>query len=107
MAIKRRKSRHAHGSEGRKKHVEELSGRLAPLEEQKAFSHSEQSEGNHNHDDTIRVDSNSVKMPQQFSDGERDAAGIFYLEPVVIFIIALMLCFIAFIAWQITLMPQK
>jgi hypothetical protein len=105
MAIKRR--RHAHDAKGRKQHVQELSGRLAPLEEQEASTRGEKHDADRNGpDDTIRVDSSSVKMSSQFNEGERDAAGTFYLEPVAIFIVILMLVFIAFIAWRISLLTE-
>ncbi len=46
-------------------------------------------------------------MPEHLIDDEREGASIFRLEPVVVFILVAMLAFIAFIAWQITLMPVK
>jgi hypothetical protein len=105
MAIRRRLARHSHDAKGRKQHVEELSGRLAPLEEQVALTQTGQQGDGHGNDGTIRVDSSSVKVHNHFTEGERDTAGIFYLEPVVVAILVAMLIFIAFIAWQITLMP--
>ena len=110
MAIKR--WRHKHGPEGRKKHTDELSARLAPLEElqpEKALPQPTQSSNGDYHDATIRVDSTSVKTTSQLLDeaAERKGASIFYLEPVVIAILLCMLAFIAFIGWQITLMPEK
>ena len=106
MAIRRR--RHKHGREGRKKHTDELSAMLAPLEETKKFQESPQSEGKRGaSDDTIRVGSSSVKMPEQLIEEDRDAASVFRLEPVAVFLLVLFLAFVAFIAWQITLMPPK
>ena len=81
--------------------------RLAPLEETEKFKKSHQSDGEHAPDDTIHVDSSSVRMPGHLVDDEREGARIFRLEPVVLFILAAMLAFIAFVAWQITLMPEK
>ena len=82
--------------------------RLTPLEETDAFEESPQRDGGRNVDDTIRVDSKSVPMPEHLvDDDEREGASIFRLEPVVVFILAAMLLFIAFIAWQITLMPVR
>ena len=108
MAIRRRKSRHAHDdAKGRKKHVEELSGRLAPLEEQEEFAQSEQRDGDHGPDDTIRVDSSSVKTPGQFLDSDHDTRGTFYLEPVAIFIVVVMLAFIALVAWKVAYCEKK
>jgi hypothetical protein len=80
--------------------------RLKPLEETKEFKESPQAEGKRGAD-TIRVDSKSVRMPEQFAEDEREGANIFRLEPVVLFILLVMLAFIAFVAWQITLMPAK
>ncbi|HEX8117286.1 MAG TPA: hypothetical protein VF521_08440, partial [Pyrinomonadaceae bacterium] len=81
---------------------------LTPLEETGAFKDSPQSDGNkHGPDDTIRVDSKSVPMPENLIDEDREGASIFKLEPVVVFILFVMLAFIAFIAWQVTLMPVK
>ena len=46
-------------------------------------------------------------MPESFVDDEREGASIFRLEPVAVFILLTMLAFMAFIAWQISLMPDK
>lgn len=113
MAVKKRKRKkwksphsHAHGPGHRHEHEEDLAKRLAPLEETEAFRKAEQSDGNHNAvKDTIRVDRSTVKMPEKFMEDEREAAEIFRLHPVVVAILAAMLAFIAFVAWQITLMP--
>ncbi|MBV9927062.1 MAG: hypothetical protein JOZ96_18735 [Acidobacteria bacterium] len=89
---------HDHGEEA---------ARLTPLEETEAFKDSPQSDGKRDAD-TIRVDSSNVPMPESFlDDDEREGASIFKLEPVVVFILVVMLAFIAFVAWQITLMPEK
>ena len=106
--MKIRRWRHAHdGGHGRKKHQEELAERLAPLEETGEFEKS----GQHFTpeaavaDDTITVNSQSVKMPEKFLEEDRSAAHIFRLEPVVIVLLLIMLGFVAFIAWKITEMP--
>ncbi|HWS88748.1 MAG TPA: hypothetical protein VN282_17370 [Pyrinomonadaceae bacterium] len=87
----------------------DVAARLKPLEETEEFKDSPQVEGGKRAaDDTIRVDSKSVPMPESFiEDEEREGASIFRLEPVVLFVLLLMLAFIAFVAWQITLMPAK
>jgi hypothetical protein len=110
VAVKKKhrkwKPKHAHGPGDRHEHEENLAKRLAPLEETEAFRKSEQSGGNHGAiKDTIRVDKSSVKMPDKFLEDERGAADVFRLDSVVVVILAAMLAFIAFIAWQITLMP--
>ena len=83
--------------------------RLKPLEETAEFKDSPQVEGSQRApDDTIRVDSKSVPMPEHLiDDDEREGASIFRLEPVVLFVLVFMLAFIAFVAWRITLMPAK
>ena len=86
-------------------HVE-IADRLKPLEETEEFKESPQVEGKRGAD-TIRVDSKSVPMPEHLLEDEREGASIFRLEPVVLFIILVMLAFIVFVAWQITLMPAK
>ena len=81
--------------------------RLAPLEETAEFRASPQVDSDRDADDTIRIDNASVPMPEQFAEDDREGGAIFRLEPVVLFILAAMLAFIAFVAWQITLMPEK
>ena len=93
----------------RESHKANEAARLTPLEETEAFKDSPQLEGGQRAaDDTIRVDSKSVPMPDNLIDDDgREGASIFKLEPVVFFILIATLAFIAFIAWQITLMPVK
>lgn len=87
---------------------ENVAERLAPLEETDAFNDSHQKDSSaHTPDDTIRVDSKSVPMPESFVDDEREGASIFRLEPVALCILLAMLAFIVFVAWQISLMPDK
>ena len=113
MAVKRWKtgrlhwpgSGHRRGGDSHKQADE--AARLTPLEETEEFEASPQREGRGGTDDTIRVDSKSVPMPENLIEDEREGANIFRLEPVVLFILAGLLAFIAFIAWQITRMPQK
>ena len=89
-------------------HDDDVAERLKPLEETEEFKESPQVEGTPRaSDDTIRVDSVSVPVPETFIEDEREGASIFRLEPVVLFILVAMLAFIAFVAWQITRMPVK
>jgi hypothetical protein len=104
MAVRGEKRSHAHKSDEDEDHLE-TSGRLAPLEEREEFKRSSQRDAGRAATDTIRVDSTNVKMPEHFVADERDAASTFRLHPVVVAILVIMLAFIAFIAWQITLMP--
>ena len=86
----------------------DIAERLKPLEETEEFKDSPQVEGRPRAaDDTIRVDSKSVPMPEHLIEDEREGASIFRLEPVVLVILVAMLAFIAFVAWQVTLMPEK
>ena len=114
MAVSRRKGRkrwktgrlHWPGSHHHEHDEPDLAERLKPLEETREFKESPQVEGKRGAD-TIRVDSKSVRMPENFIEDEREGANIFRLEPVVLFILLVMLAFIGFIAWQITLMPAR
>lgn len=96
-----------HWPGSRHEHDADVAERLAPLEETDAFEKSHQKGSEHAADDTIRVDSRSVQMPESFVDDEREGASIFRLEPVALAILIIMLAFIAFVAWQISLMPDK
>ena len=101
---------HWPGSDHQHEHDEpDIAERLKPLEETEEFKDSPQVEGRPRAaDDTIRVDSKSVPMPESLiDDDEREGASIFRLEPVVLYILVAMLAFIAFVAWQITLMPVR
>lgn len=112
MAVKKKRSRRwktgpLHWPGSRHEHSEREADRLAPLEETGQFNQSRQKDSTHVPDDTIRVDSKSVQMPDGFVEDEREGASIFRLEPVALFILFVMLAFIAFVAWQISLMPGK
>ena len=113
MAVKKKgkgqrwKTGPLHRPGGVQEHEEDAAQRLAPLEETDAFNDSQQKDSTHAPDDTIRVDSASVQMPESFVDDEREGASIFRLEPVAVAILLAMLAFIAFVAWQISLMPDK
>jgi hypothetical protein len=89
------------------KHEPDEAERLAPLEETQEFKESPQVDSHRAAKDTIRVDSKSVPMPEHLLEDERAGSSIFRLEPVVLFVLLFMLAFIAFVAWQITLMPEK
>ena len=114
MAVSKRKRRkgwktgrlHWPGSHHHEQDEPDMAERLKPLEETEEFKESPQVEGKRGAD-TIRVDSKSVPMPEHLLEDEREGASIFRLEPVVLFILVVMLAFIAFVAWQITMMPVK
>ena len=114
MAVSKRKKRqrwqtgrlHWPGS-GHKHDQTKEADRLTPLEETEEFKKSPQKDGAGAADDTIRVDSKSVPMPEHLLDDEREGSSIFRFEPVVLFVLLFMLAFIALVAWRISLMPEK
>jgi hypothetical protein len=107
MAVSNGKQRYRFGRRREKGHTRELAGRLAPLEEQMdaAKTHQATPNGKPAMDDTIRVDTAALKLPEKIVEDEREGADIFHLDSVVVYILLVMLAFIAFVAWQITLMP--
>ena len=109
MAVSGRgkRTRHLLGRRREKTPTQELAARLAPPEETEAAERLHQAvpgEGR-GADDTIRVSTSDVKLADKFSEEDRRGARIFYLEPVVVFILVLLLAFVAFIAWQVSQMP--
>jgi hypothetical protein len=109
VSERRKRIRYMIGRRREKTPTQELAARLAPLEETETAEESQQAmpKDGRTPDDTIRVDTSKVKVPDRLTDEDRHGASIFHLEPVVVLILALMLGFIAFIAWQVTLMPAK
>ena len=109
MAVSNNKGRRRYrfGKRREKSQTQELAGRLAPLEEQMdaAKAHQALPDGKSTVDDTIRVNTSTLKLPEKFVADEREGADIFRLDRVVVYILVCMLAFIAFVAWQITLMP--
>ena len=78
----------------RKGDTQQLAAQLAPLEEQDP------------HFGTIIVDKDDLKLPAEISETQ-DEKHFLGLEPVVLVVLILMLSFIAFITWQISLMPAR
>jgi hypothetical protein len=111
MAVKKKgkrwKTGRLHWPGSRREHEKDLAAKLTPLEETEEFKESPQTDSKRNGDDTIRVDSASVRVPDNLVEDERSASSTFKLEPVVLALLLIALAFIAFIAWQITLMPEK
>ncbi|HWN07792.1 MAG TPA: hypothetical protein VNO50_00640 [Pyrinomonadaceae bacterium] len=109
-----RKTLHIHSHEKRKKgDTARLAAQLAPLEEQNqsaaqqltnppgtAEVHGDQGFS------AIVVDKDGLVVPTGIMEGG-DENTYLGMEPVVIVILGVMLIFIAFIAWQITLMPME
>ncbi len=101
---------HRHRNGGRRRHTAELSARLAPPEELQSGGTKPEQPGAINgdyQDGTIKIDSASVKSSGKSLTGEDEATNVFRLEPVIAVILVLTLAFIAFITWQITLMPAS
>ena len=113
MAVKRRKRKRGwktgrlHWPGSGHDHRPDEAERLAPLEETEEFKDSPQVDSDRDAKDTIRVDSTNVPMPEHLFEDEREGGRIFRLEPVVLFVLLIMLAFIALVAWQVTLMPEK
>jgi hypothetical protein len=110
-----KKTLHVHSRRKHKKgDTAQLAAELAPLEELDKSSAAKQL-GSSPHpgdglagpqDGVIVVDNDTLHVPQDIMEGgtEKTFLG---MEPVVLAILAVMLIFIAFIAWQISLMPVE
>ena len=83
---------HWPGSGGKHEHHPDEAERLTPLEETAEFKKSPQADSDRNADDTIRIDSKSVPMPEHLLEDEREGSSIFRLEPVVLFILLFDFC---------------
>lgn len=110
-----RKTLHIHRPGKHKKgETTQLAAQLAPLEEQHPRAAEKQLAGaavlTQVKDElgfsAIVVDKDSLQVPQEIMEGSYEKTYL-GMEPVVIVILAIMLSFIAFIAWQITLMPVE
>ena len=92
----------------------QLAAQLAPLEEQDGHAAIHQRAGEQPPDNSradpvfgaIVVDNDNLQVPKGIMEGG-DEKTFLGMEPVVLVILALMLAFIAFIAWQISLMPAQ
>jgi hypothetical protein len=98
----------------RKRDTDQLAAQLAPLEEQDkpaaehqlgsdinaASGHADRNYG------AIIVDNDNLKVPTDMMES-REGKRFLGIEPVVLVVLILMLGFIAFIAWQISLMPAR
>ena len=92
----------------------QLAAQLAPLEELDSRSAATQlGSGPHlgdpradPHYGAIVVDNDSLHVPQDMMEGGNEKTYL-GMEPVVLVILGIMLVFIAFIAWQISLLPVE
>ena len=105
---------HFRRKQRRKGDTDQLAAQLAPLEEQdkpaaeqqigtklnKASGHADP------HFGEIIVDNEDLNMPTDIME-TREEKHFLGLEPVVLVVLILMLSFIVFIAWQISLMPAR
>jgi hypothetical protein len=102
---------HLRRKKRRKGDTDQLAAQLAPLEEQDKPAAEHQvgtplNKASDRHFGEIIVDNESLNVPTDIVEtpGERRFLG---MEPVVLVVLILMLSFIAFIAWQISLMPAR
>jgi hypothetical protein len=88
--------------------TDELAAQLAPLEElsgqNKAGMNGSQLVAQE--DGAIVVGAEQLELAKEVMAGE-EQNGAFGVEPVVIVIVGLLLAFIVFIAWQISMMPAQ
>jgi hypothetical protein len=87
----------------------QLAAQLAPLEEQDKHAAQRQGGAHHNGGRLIQehgaliVDTDGLNLTKELT--ESGGGRVWDIEPVVFVIVGAMLLFIAFIAWQISLMP--
>ena len=113
MDIRRRLQRHATGRR-KKGDTAKLAAQLAPLEELDRGGAAKQGGNNPQlvapeldpHYGAIVVDNEGLHVPKDIMEGG-DEKTYLGMEPVVLVILGIMLVFIAFIAWQISLMPVE
>jgi hypothetical protein len=114
MDMKKRFSNRLHVRGNSKKgDTAQLAAQLAPLEELEKAGRPTQIASPHlgdakadPHYGAIVVDNENLNLPKDMIEG-RDEKTILGIEPVVLVILGVMLTFIAFIAWQISLMPAQ
>lgn len=115
MDIKKPASRvHSRKQKRKKRDTEQLAAQLAPLEEQdkpaakqQIGSDLESTNGQQKRDyGAIIVDSTNLNVPKGIIEG-REEKQFLGIEPVVVVVLIIVLSFIAFIAWQISLMPAR
>ncbi len=115
MDIKKSASRvHFRKHKRNKGDTDQLAAQLAPLEEQDKPAAEQQigsplestsSEQQRDYG-AIVVDNVSLNLPKGIIEG-REEKQFLGIEPVVLVVLIIVLSFIAFIAWQISLMPAR
>ena len=114
MDLRKRLQRHPKFSRHPKHNTDQLAAQLAPLEEvdkRSAAAQQGRQPGSDappadSHYGAIIVDNQGLHVPKDIMEGS-DEKTYLGMEPVVIVILVFMLVFIAFIAWQISLMPVE
>ena len=109
---KRASHLHARKHKRKKRDTDQLAAQLAPLEEQDKPAAEQQigsqleSTNGQQHYGAIVVDNVNLRVPTDIIEGgeEKHFLG---MEPVVLVVLIMVLGFIAFIAWQISLMPAR
>lgn len=98
----------------RKGDTAQLAAQLAPLEEQDkrgalergSTTQTASQRGAHQEYGAIVIERDTQGLSKDIVE-DRSAKGFLGMEPVVLAILGVMLIFIAFIAWQISLMPPE
>jgi hypothetical protein len=114
MDIKKLALHRSSRRKARKGDTAQLAAQLAPLEERAKLAAVKQvgidsPSGNGQADPNsgaIIVDNDNLHVPKDMMEGG-DEKTFLGMEPVVLVILGVMLTFIAFIAWQISQMPEK
>jgi hypothetical protein len=116
MDMKKMPSFRMHSREKKRKKGDtgQLAAQLAPLEEQDKRTAAQQIGSGLNSTNgqgvrdygAIVVDNDNLKVPKDIMEG-RDEKTFLGIEPVVLVILIIMLSFILFIAWRISLMPTR
>jgi hypothetical protein len=105
---------HSRRKKRRKGDTDQLAAQLAPLEEQDKPAAEQQigiplnvasGEADRNFG-AIIVDNENLNLPTDIMETQ-EKKQFWGIEPVVLVVLILMLSFIAFIAWQISLMPAR
>lgn len=105
---------HSRRKKRRKGDTGELAAQLAPLEEQDKSAAEHQIGARveadrvpaDRHFGAIIVDNEDLKVPTDIMETQQEKHFL-GIEPVVLVVLILVLSFIAFIAWQISLMPAR
>ena len=114
MDMKKPPRAHSRKHKRRKRDTDQLAALLAPLEEQdkpaaenQIGSHIEATNGQQQKDyGAIVVDSVNLHVQKDIIEG-REEKRFLGIEPVVLVVLIMVLGFVAFIAWQISLMPAR